>query len=321
MLNVILAPTDGSGFDRDALRVAARLSDAAGTELKLVRVWSAPMVFTGPDALIYPQEAITREREYEASRLESLKGEVAKETRAKVTASLEEGPVADGIARYAREENVDLIVISSHGRGGMARAAMGSVTDSLIRNTNIPVLVVKPSGSYLDNKDTALFRRILVPLDGSTLAEEILPHVAAIAKKYGASVVLQHVLTPLTYSQRKMQDGQMPWWEDDIEVAQTYLAEQAEMMRKLGVPTTIEISIGESAADGITRAAGRLRADLIAIGTRGRGGIARVLRGSVADSVVRCSRTSMLVFHPAAHAVEKSAEPVRATEAVFAPAT
>ena len=309
MLNVILVPTDGSGFDRDAIRVATRLSDVAGAELKLVRVWSAPMVFTGPDMLDYPREAIQTEKEFEVSRLDALKNEVAMDTRATVTASLQEGPVADGIARYARSVNADLIVISSHGRGGLARAAMGSVTDSLIRNTNIPVLVVKQSGWYLDQRDLPLFRRILVPLDGSTLAEEILPHVTTIAKKYGASVILQHVLIPTNYSQKSNQDGQLPWWEDDMEVAQTYLGEQAENLRKLGVPATIEISIGESAADGITRAAGRLRADLIAIGTRGRGGLARMIRGSVADRVVRCARSSLLVFHPEARTVEQATAP------------
>ena len=317
MLNVILAPTDGSGFDREAICVAARLSEFAAGELKLVRVWSAPMVYTGPDTIDFPREAIEREKEYEISRLESLKNEVAAATHAKVTASLQEGPVADGIRRFAQRENVDLIVISSHGRGGMARAALGSVTDSLIRTTNIPVLVVKPSGSYLGQREPALFRRILVPLDGSTVAEEILPHVTAIAKKYGGSVILQHVLTPFSGSEKKSRDGETPWWEDDVEVAQTYLAEQAEALRRLGIPTTIEISVGESAADGITRAAGRLRADLIAIGTRGRGGLARMLRGSVADKVVRCSRTSLLVFHPVSSA-EKTGERYRVQAAAGA---
>ena len=314
MLNVILVPTDGSGFDRDAIRVATRLSDVAGAELKLVRVWSAPIVFTGPDTLDFPRDAIEREREYEMSRLNSLRNEVAADTRANVTASLQEGPIADALVRYAHDQKVDVIVISSHGRGGVARAALGSVTDSLIRNTNIPVLVVKPSGNYLGQHESGLFQRILVPLDGSTIAEDILPHVIEIAKKHSASVILQHVLIPVTFSQKRIQDRQMPWWEDDMEVAQTYLAEQAEILRKLGVPTTIEISIGESPADGITRAAGRLRADLIAIGTRGRGGLARVLRGSVADRVVRCSRTSLLVIHPAMQPEEHDAEPVRGTE-------
>ena len=314
MLNVILAPTDGSGFDREAIRVAARLSDSAGAELKLVRVWSAPMVFTGPESLDYPREAIEREREYEVARLNALKSEVEIGTRARVTTALLEGPIAGSIARYAQEENVELVVISSHGRGGMARAAMGSVTDSLIRKTSIPVLVVKPSDRYLEEREPRLFRRILVPLDGSTVAEEILPHVTAVAKKYGAAVVLQHVLIPATYSQKRIQDSQLPWWEDDMEVAQTYLGEQAELMRKLGVPTTIDITIGESLSDSIMRAAARLRADLIAIGTRGRGGLARMIRGSVADKVVRCSRTSLLVFHPATHAVEEKRIPLAIAE-------
>ncbi len=293
-----MAPTDGSGFDREAIAVATRLSNVPGAQLRVVRVHSAPKAFTGPDMVDYPREAIEREREWESSQLGALAAECASATRASVSSSLREGPVADALASYAKEHRVDLIVISSHGRAGIARAALGSVTDALIRNTNIPVLVVKRAPSYLAEKETRPFRKILVPLDGSKLAEEIIPRVIELAKKNVAEVFLVHVLIPVTFSQKKAEGSTLPWWENDVDVAQTYLGEQAERVRSAGVPASIEITMGEDAADGITRSASRLRADLIAIATRGRGGLSRLMRGSVADKVVRASRQSLLVFHP-----------------------
>lgn len=302
MFNIIMAPTDGSGFDREAIRVATRLSNAPGAELRLVRVYNAPMVFTGPDIIDYPHEAVDRERKWELSQLAALAAECASDTTARVTSVLEEGPVPDALAHYARLHDVDLIVISSHSRGGFARLALGSVTDSLIRNTNAPVLVVRRTPSYSEQNKTRPFRTILVPLDGSRLAEEIINPVIEMAKRNDSSVVLLNVLIPTTYSQKQILDSQLPWWEDDVEVAQTYLAEQAEWIRRAGVPASIDLMIGDNVADVINRSAARHRADLIAIATRGRGGLARMMRGSVADKVVRTSRSSLLVFHPKAPA-------------------
>jgi nucleotide-binding universal stress UspA family protein len=298
MYNTIMAPTDGSGFDREAIRVATQMSNRAGAIMKLVRVASAPMVFTGPDSIDYPHEAIKREREWEVSQLDELAAECRAETRGIVTADLEEGPVPDALGRFARLNNVDLIVISSHGRGGFARLSLGSVTDSLIRSTNIPVLVVKAPSSYLNPTISRPFQQILVPLDGSLLAEEIIPQVIELAQRNEASVTLFHALIPSTYSQRQIGDAQLPWWEEDVEIARSYLSEQAEWIRSAGVPTSIELTVDDNVADSISRSACRLRADLIAIATRGRGGFSRMIRGSVADKIVRTSRTSLLVFHP-----------------------
>jgi Universal stress protein UspA and related nucleotide-binding proteins len=307
VLNVIMAPTDGSVFDRDAIRIATRLSNFPGSQLKLVRVFSAPTAFTGPDVIDYPREALDREREWEVTQLESLAADCRGGTAAAVATSLEDGPVADSLARYGRLNRVDLIVITSHARGGLARLTLGSVTDSLIRNSNIPVLVVKRAPSSVPEREAGPFRRILVPLDGSKLAEEILPQVIELAKRNDASVILVNVLVPVTYSRRQIADDNVPWWDSDLEVAQAYLGEQAEWVRSQGVSASIELTIGEDVADGVTRSASRLRADLIAIATRGRGGLSRFVRGSVADRIVRTSRVSLLVFHPKTTAETRAA--------------
>jgi len=138
------------------------------------------------------------------SELYALAAECRSMSKADITVDLHGGPIDDVLQGYARRHDIDLIVISTHGRSGISRLSLGSVTDSLIRHTTIPVLVVKPSASYLNPQITKAFKRIVVPLDGSTLAEQILPRVLALAKIEEAEITLLNVLTPHSYSQKEM---------------------------------------------------------------------------------------------------------------------
>jgi nucleotide-binding universal stress UspA family protein len=90
----------------------------------------------------------------------------------------------------------------------------------------------------------------------------------------------------------------LPWWDKEVSSAKAYLQRRADTFRRAGIAVTTEVVIGENVAAEITAFASRVRADLIAIATHGRGGLARVLRGSVADAVTRSARNSTLVFHP-----------------------
>jgi nucleotide-binding universal stress UspA family protein len=175
---------------------------------------------------------------------------------------------------------------------------LGSVTDSLIRHTAIPVLVVKPPTSYLNPHVSAAFRRIVVPLDGSTLAEQILPRVLSLARLEEAEITLLHVLVPQSYSQNEIVDPNLPWWDKDISVAQAALLCVAGRLRRNGVAVTSDIVIGENVPSAIVDFASRQKADLIAIATHGRGGLTRMLRGSVADAVMHSAKISMLVLKP-----------------------
>ncbi|HMI49540.1 MAG TPA: universal stress protein, partial [Gemmatimonadaceae bacterium] len=106
------------------------------------------------------------------------------------------------------------------------------------------------------------------------------------------------VLVPQSYSQKEIFDPSLPWWSKDITQAQSYLFGMATKLRREGVTVTIDVVIGENVASAIGDFASREKADLIAIATHGRGGLARLIRGSVADAVMHSSRISMLVFKP-----------------------
>jgi nucleotide-binding universal stress UspA family protein len=299
MYRVIMVPTDGSGFDREAIRVALKIADRTAARVRLVRVLATGTFFgVAAEGTPLPLDVSRSERDSALSELYSLAAECRATSKAEIVVDLHGGPVSDVLQGYARRHGVDLIVMSTHGRNGISRMSLGSVTDSLIRHTTIPVLVVKPPASYLNPRIVEGFRRIIVPLDGSVLAEQILPRVLALAKLEDAEVTLLNVLIPQSYSQKEIVDPVMPWWDKDVATAQAYLFRVASGLRAAGVSVTTDIVIAENVAHAIKDFASREKADLIAIATHGRGGLSRMLRGSVADAIMHSGRMSMLVLKP-----------------------
>jgi len=321
MYTTIMVPTDCSGFDREAIRVALRLAEQSPAKVHLVRVSASASFFgmAATDGLVISAETLQKELDTELAELHALAAECRMITTAAVTTSLEQGPTADALAGYANRHHADLIVMSTHGRSGLARLSLGSVTDSLVRLTTIPVLVVKPPRSYLNPQVAGAFKRIVVPLDGSSLAEQILARIATLAEMEGSELTLLYVLKPRTYSQEQIQDPLLPWWERDIASAQAYLFPMAAKLRRRGFTVSSDIVIGEDVPEKIAEFARCEKADLIAIATHGRGGLSRVIHGSVADALMKSARTSVFVFHPAAKAVTTGAKPLAEREvAAFA---
>ena len=311
MYKNIMVPTDGSGFDREAIRVALRIGEATDAKVRLVRVLATASFFgaaAAAEGTAIAAEVVRSERDKALSELYSLAAECRATSKAEVSVDLHSGPVNDVLQGYARRNDIDLIVISTHGRNGFSRLSLGSVTDSLIRHTTIPVLVVRPPASYLNPQVGGAFRRIVVPLDGSTLAEQILPRVLELAKLEEAEITLLNVLIPQSYSQKEIADPSLPWWDKDISLAQVYLSYVATRLRHKGVAVTTDIVIAENVASAIGDFASREKADVIAIATHGRGGLARMIRGSVADAIMHAGRMSMLVFKPDM-AIEKQTTP------------
>jgi nucleotide-binding universal stress UspA family protein len=301
MYRMIMVPTDGSGFDREAIMVALRVAERSRAEVRLVRVHSTGAFLgmaSSPEAVMASADVLGLERERIRGELDALAVECRNASNAKIGVALEDGPVPEALDRYASRNKVDLIVMSSHGRGGIARLSLGSVTDSLIRRTTIPVLIVKPHPSYLDPQPGDPFRHIVVPLDGSSEAEQILPEVVALAKVEDSDLTLLRVVEPRTSSQKAIANENTPWWDKDVAAAEAYLFRTAEKLRQDGLPTKTDVVIGEDIAQSIADYAAREGADLVAIATHGRGGFSRALRGSVADVVTRTSRASVLVLRP-----------------------
>jgi len=301
MFKVIMAPTEGSDSERAALSVAVKLAQRFDADLRLVRVETAPLVIetvARPPVLEITEQTLRDERLARLRKLEALGTELRVLGEIPVITALEDGPVAPTLRDYAKKFNVDLIVMSSHSRGGLKRITLGSVTDYLVRQTNIPVLIVKPPVSFIGATPEETVGRIIVPLDGSVLAEQILPEVSALALRLNSTVSLLHVLTPVTYSQKEIMQPGLPWWDTDIALADAYLARAARYLTDEGVTVSKDVVLSDDIAAAILDYAARTRADLIAIATHGNGGMSRFVFGTVADEVTRKSSSSLLVFHP-----------------------
>ena len=300
MYKVIMAPVDVSPFETPAISVAARLARQFDATLHLIRVLPPPVVAqTVPpkEAFEISEKALAEEREAYRQKLEALGSEVEGNGSVRVHTTLKEGRVTQTLRDLAAEIGADVIVMSSHSRGGLKRLNLGSVTDYLIRNTHIPVLVVRPEVAFFDEAAAAT-ARIVVPLDGSPMAEQILPEVVTLASALNATVTLLHVLTPQTYAQKRIVQPGLPWWDADIAAADAYLSGRADFVATTGVTVTKDVILNTDVPSAILDYAIRNRANCIAVATNGVGGIRRFVFGTVADEVTRKSPISLLVFHP-----------------------
>jgi nucleotide-binding universal stress UspA family protein len=206
----------------------------------------------------------------------------------------------------------DLLVLCSHGRSGFSRWMLGSVAEHVARQSTVPVLVLResgpiPSGPHPDPEQPT---RILVPLDGSTLAEAALDPAAdtvlALAGPHGAALHLTVALSPLESDPEYMPEGLA------LVGARTYLARIADRLRS-GYPqltVTWSVAAGFDTADAVLRvaetgedAAGAgpsSRCDLIAMATHGRMGVARWALGSITERVLHASTLPILIVRPLA---------------------
>ncbi len=228
------------------------------------------------------------------------------------------GPPAEAIAQEALRCQADLLVLATHGRTGIARWALGSVADALLHQVATPSLLVRPGQRRWEARP----RRVLVPLDGSELAERALEPAAALAATAG-ELLLYQVLPPAAATAADLEHD--PSWSTILaEIraeALRYLERVAERLRTAGYRVRTATDYGEPAAC-IAEYARREEADLIVLSSHGRSGLARWLLGSVADALVRLAPVPLLLLRPllAARLAAPTGAPAEAPPAPSQPA-
>jgi nucleotide-binding universal stress UspA family protein len=298
----ILLATDGSKEAELATRSATDLAQKTGSELHVVHVFGIAPV--GPP--VYPEvpdlqgEALEEEAEEPISEqqarevLEEAVGTVRSVGGTVVEAHLIGGRVAPEIVALAEEIGTGLIVLGSRGQGGIRRALMGSVSESVVRHAHCPVLVVRA--------DPIVFpAKILLATDGSEEAQLASSSVADLAKRTGSELHLVYVghMHPVYYESPGAlaldPDLQGRMGARAEEGARTMLDEQVQRVREAGGEVAgAHAKLGRPDAE-IVGLAEELGAGLIALGSRGLGLMRRALMGSVSHSVVRHARCPVLV--------------------------
>jgi nucleotide-binding universal stress UspA family protein len=274
-IRTILHPTDLSESARPAYELAVRLAHALQARLIMLHVAAPPVLF-GELGMTIPVPEMQKENlEADRIRMEGLAAGSGAECR------VVEGVVAAEILRIAREETCDLIVMETHGRGGLARLLLGSVALAVLRQSHCPVLAIKPAGASRPQSEHAaegaraamrpLFPVILHPTDFADHSRHAFDVACTLARGGGRLIVL-HVAEAVPVDGNSYDEG---LYERLRTCATDDPSIQVEYRFRAGEPTA-EI-LREAAATGC---------DLIALGTHGRTALDRLRLGSVAETVL-----------------------------------
>lgn len=325
MFKTLLVPLDGSALAEQALGQAAAIARASGAEIDLVTVHEQ-IAHDGYGEAPVDDRRWNDEHRY----LETISAELASGGAIRVSHSMLTGDPEEMICRRTADIEADLIVMTSHGRTGFSRTWFGSVTDGLVRRAPAPLLILRPIAGDARRAAAAhhLFKRILVPLDGSTLAAEILPTVRELARCGNAAITLLGVVQPLLASAFEpaslvpysilLRDGTVT-----SRLVEDATKELEDVSARLDPGGTLSVEshvvVAENVARGVIEFGRSHDVDLIAMSTHGRG-TSRYFVGSVADKVLRASGLPMLLRRSVpARKVERASQ-VKAIPMPAAPA-
>ena len=322
----ILVPLDGSTFSEAILGPIIQMAEAADVDVHLVTVVEQPrMKSNWVEALAWVDEGtgefgmgrvpLPQASEPSGSDVASETAEQAMERalqaageylaqvagrfpsgRAKPKAIPGEDSVEE-IMAFCREEGVELIAMSTHGRSGLGRWVYGSTANKLLNATPIPLLLLRPRDDAGGSLEQRRIETLVVPLDGSELAESSLPYAEELALQMGLNVSLIRVtptpnlgfpgMEPYAY------DGQM--YVDMERAAEGYLRQKQTELEQRGLSVESTLKGGHPAAHIIDHAEA-IEGSLIVMSTHGRSGVGRWVMGSVADRILRASASPILLI-------------------------
>ncbi len=307
----ILVPLDGSAQAEHALKPAAEIAQRSGATLALVHADT-------PDNFIYVEghpvldeqgNAIRAgdPRSHEHAYLQRLAEDLRQAHHISVIGEVLSHSglsAAQLLATHidATLTDDDLIVMTTHGRGGIERLWLGSVTENLIRTVNAPILLIKPDISVSPVHHPAQWKRVLLPLDGSETPERMLPLAQEMANLFDAELALMRVVTTVEQAMLAPFDYASTWRYGTIEQqqaeAETYLRKIAQTIPARTARVTTHVAIASHVANSIVDATNAVPGTLIAMNTHARSSLAQLLLGSVADKVVRAAGGPVLVQRP-----------------------
>jgi len=292
MLRTILVPLDGSAMAEHALAFATDLAKRADASLRLLHV-RTPAQGT-------PAQRAAADR-YSAAGYLAERRASAVQNGVAVTVANREGATVSTIMDEAHTSGADLIVLSSHGRTGPSAAWLGSVADGVARQSDVPVLFVRArANGGARVHEPPRIARMLVPLDGSEQAEQVLGAAVEFARLTGAAMTLLVVdVLPVLIGEEPLEVGTRIGVAEQWRQAESYLEALAPRLRAEGVAVDVSLRANQSAAAAILDEARRVGAGLIAIATHGRSRLRRMFIGSVADKVLRGTDIPVLLVRPA----------------------
>jgi nucleotide-binding universal stress UspA family protein len=289
----VLIPLDGTSLSEQALQALPLLRSAGVTRVRLVSVGEVAWEDPGGRASEPLRETIEKSRAGLEAYLKGQSEGVAA-IGLETTFVVRVGRAAEEILDEAEAVGADLICIATHGRSGIERFRLGSVADRVVRGAHCPTLVIGPNVRV--RLEPYQVRRILVPLDGSDIGEAALAVADLFARKAGAGLDLVRVVSTPAMAMEPAGAYSIDLLESMQEAAELYLERVAKGLRATPIRTA---SFMGTIAEELLRYLETNPAELVVMGSHGRGGVARWLLGSVADRLLH-GPSPVLVIRPGA---------------------
>lgn len=285
MYSKILVPLDGSKLAEQILPFVRWIAEPHGVPVEFLTV-------TDPDArppFWPPQVGEDYLKKVSANYLSVSEC---------VTSVVNSGEPADVIIDRAKSDPGCLVAMATHGLSGIRRWLLGSIASKVVQTAVNPLLLIRPVQNATPPTDVRI-QTLFVPLDGSSLAEKVLPHVSMLAKKLKLNVHLMQVYTlPKTayiVAEGMVDQGPALFREAMRKETESYLADKAEQLRSEGLEHVLTSALEGDAASEIIDVARRTADNLLAMSTHGRSGVRRWVLGSVAEKVIHHSGDPVLM--------------------------
>jgi nucleotide-binding universal stress UspA family protein len=315
VISRLLVGLDGSPLAERVLPYAQALAHASGATVTLVQVvppsvererlqhenprllpFMAAIPGTPAAAVVEGERAHRHDAEHYLDAVAWRLGEAGVATEVAVV----HGDPAVVLAEEARLRQANLILLSTHGRSGLGRWVFGSVAEGVLSHGSLPVLLARVTEASGNARLPGPMAPIVVPLDGSALAERAIPVAATLARALSAELRLARMVAPTPVADDGEGDRLLPTLPDladDEHAAREYVAATAVSLRHQGLVVRGTVGL-EDPAPGIVAVAEESEAGLIVMATHGRTGVERALLGSVALEVLHRG-TLPVVFAPA----------------------
>ena len=215
------------------------------------------------------------------------------------------GKAADSILDYAETNHIKLIVMSSHGQSGISRWSYGSVADKVLHESRVPVLRIRAEAPRTPFYISGQKMKVIVPLDGSELAESVLNNVKGLAEYFGAdaiNIVLLRVCELFTQPNAYPPSMSLSW-EEYVKfetrvcrgICMSYLNEVKKRFKKELINIRSVVPVG-NAADQVIKYVNKEKSDLMVISTHGRSGISRWAFGSISNKILEGTSTPVIIL-------------------------
>ena len=283
MFSNILVPLDGTAASNAGLPLARTVVKETGGAVTLLRV-------VRPGDAVATQQALAE--------LSRMSVELADSVAEVDSAVVQSADIAGAILEHIQRLRIDLVIMRTHGRAGINRAVLGSVTQDVLAGSCVPVMLVRPGGRQIRQ-----VRKLMVPIDGSPGGSLALGTAVQLSRITGASLKLLEVAVPAA-SWMYPGDGfggmayyDPAWDEEALAGARAYVHWVVSRLHAAHVDGEGEARQERMVAEAIVQSADSAESDLIVMSTRALTGPARAILGSTADAVVRAAHCPVLLIH------------------------